>query len=354
MAMGLNSQQSVRAVAFVAWVVASGGTVSAVAAAAPCPGNPEAIGVSRILTVSPNDYSRLGLMQYHHSLPLNDREVVLTFDDGPIPPYSDRVLQILAHDCVKATFFLVGRQVAANPDAARRVLAAGHTIGNHSQNHVLHFDAISEARAEQEVQNGYRTISAAVGDGNVAPFFRVPGLGRTAQVEKFARSRSLIVWSADTVADDWTPISSGQVLRRALSRLEARGKGILLLHDIQPRTVLMLPSLLAELKRRHFRIVHVVPDRAGAPPPAPVEVSTQAPDHLGWPRIVPANGETAGVVTRIAGSETAPVEHAVSDAQAADPVPIPPRRKLRFTLSRRHKAVAAMATVPTYFRPDTY
>jgi len=72
------------------------------AAAAPCPGNPEAIGVSRVLTVNARDYSRLGRMQYHQSLPLDDREVVLTFDDGPLPPYTDRVLETLARHCVKA------------------------------------------------------------------------------------------------------------------------------------------------------------------------------------------------------------------------------------------------------------
>ncbi|MGI8525981.1 MAG: polysaccharide deacetylase family protein [Pseudolabrys sp.] len=301
------------------------------AAAASCPGNSDAIGVSRTLAVSAKDYARLGHIQYRRSLPLDDHEVVLTFDDGPIPPYTDRVLDILARNCVKATFFLVGRHTAANPAAARRVLAAGHTIGNHSQNHPLHFEEISENHAEQEIDKGYRTLTAALGPDTVAPFFRIPGLGRTHRVEDFAKAQSLIVWSADAVADDWTPINSGQVLHRALSRLEARGKGILLLHDIQPRTVLMLPALLAELKRRHFRIVHVVPDRGvePAPPPVPsvdVEVAAKdgdqigpaVPDKLGWPRVI----LTSGV-----GSE-------------AEPIPLPLRRQLR--LRHRHARTAAV------------
>ncbi len=260
------------------------------AAAAPCPGNPNALGVSRVLTVSAKDYQRIGLIQYRDSLPLGPREVVLTFDDGPLPPYTDRVLDILAHECVQATFFLVGQMVAANPQIARRIYAAGHTIGNHTQNHVIHFDQISEPRAEHEIDAGMATISAALGDGKaLAPFFRIPGLGRTRQVESYLHAKSLVVWSADAVADDWRRINSDQVLHRAMQRFEARGKGVLLLHDIQPRMVLMLPTLLAELKRRNFHIVHVVPE--DRPALAPVLTASLPAPKQAWPRIA-STGET--------------------------------------------------------------
>jgi peptidoglycan/xylan/chitin deacetylase (PgdA/CDA1 family) len=251
-----------------------------------CPGHPDAIGVSRVMTVGAHDHARLGLIQYRTSLPLNDHEVVLTFDDGPLPPYTDRVLAILAQHCVKATFFLVGRHAAANPAAALRVAAAGHTIGNHSQNHYSRFDHISEPHAEKEIEAGNRTLDAILGH-HIAPFVRIPGLGRTHAVERYAQAKSLVVWSADAVADDWTRITSSQVLQRALSRLEARGKGILLLHDIQPRTVLMLPALLAELKKRHFRIVHVVPEQVGPSAPSPLLLAKRRTPKLGWPRVVP-------------------------------------------------------------------
>jgi peptidoglycan/xylan/chitin deacetylase (PgdA/CDA1 family) len=255
--------------ALLAGMVAS----SAANAAQPCPGNPDALGVSRVIVVSPQDYSRLGHMQYHSSLPLADHEVVLTFDDGPLPPYTARVLAALAHECVKATFFMVGRMAAAFPDMARRVAEGGHTIGNHSQNHPLHFDEIGEKRAEREIENGMRSIKAALGAGGaLAPFFRVPGLGRTHAVEKFLAAHEMVVWSSDIVADDWTPITSDQVLDRALRRLEKKGRGILLLHDIHARTARMLPKLLRELKARGFHIVHVVP-APPLPPPAPVETA---------------------------------------------------------------------------------
>jgi peptidoglycan/xylan/chitin deacetylase (PgdA/CDA1 family) len=255
-----------------------------------CPGNPNALGVSRVITVTPNDYSRLGSMQYRQTLPLADHEVVLTFDDGPLPPYTSRVLTALAHECVKATFFMVGSMARAYPQMVRLVAELGHTIGNHSQNHPIHFDAIGEARAENEVENGIRSIKTALaGEGALAPYFRVPGLGRTHAVEKFLQSQNIVVWSSDTVADDWTPISSDQVLHRALRRLEARGRGILLLHDIHNRTASMLPALLRALKARGFHIVHVVPGKAPQHPQpevANVMVASASAEKLPSPQLL--------------------------------------------------------------------
>src|SRR5262249_56123117 len=100
--------------------------------AADCPGNPDALGTSRVITVDPTEHRRIGAMQYPESLPLEDKEVVLTFDDGPIPPYTNRVLETLASECVKATFFMVGRQARAFPDMVRHVYNECHTIATHS------------------------------------------------------------------------------------------------------------------------------------------------------------------------------------------------------------------------------
>jgi peptidoglycan/xylan/chitin deacetylase (PgdA/CDA1 family) len=295
------SQRKLCLVAFVSWVLSCGiGAVAAEAGTA-CPGNPHALGVSRVLTVSPEDYSRLGSMQYRQTLPLADHEVVLTFDDGPLPPYTSRILTALAHECVKATFFMVGRMAAAYPDMVKLVAELGHTIGNHSQNHPIHFDAITEVRAEHEVENGVRSIKAALrNEGTLAPFFRIPGLGRTHAVEKFLKSNEMIVWSSDTVADDWTPISSDQVLQRAMRRLEAKGRGILLLHDIQARTALALPALLRQLKQRGFRIVHVVPNKQ-APQPRPedtakVMLASAEPAKLPWPRLLSNDADSVAAI----------------------------------------------------------
>lgn len=276
------------------------GIAAAHAADVACPGNPDALGVSRVITVTPEDYSRLGHMQYHQSLPLADHEVVLTFDDGPLPPYTGRVLTALAHECVKATFFVVGRMAAAYPQMVRLIAELGHTIGNHSQNHPIHFDAITEARAESEVENGIRSIKTALGnEGTLAPFFRVPGLGRTRAIERFLAAHEMIVWSSDTVADDWTPISSDQVLQRALRRLEDKGRGILLLHDIHARTALMLPKLLRQLKARGFHIVHVVPGKAPAQPPvetAKVMMASALPGKLPLPQLLSNDADSVPAI----------------------------------------------------------
>src|SRR3954454_3937507 len=115
------------------------GLLSSVAAhaasAADCPGHPDAIGTSRTIVVDPRAHPLIGTMQYAKTLPLEDHEVVLTFDDGPLPKHSYQILNILAAHCAKATSFLVGRQANANPEGVRKVRDAGHTIATHTQNH---------------------------------------------------------------------------------------------------------------------------------------------------------------------------------------------------------------------------
>jgi peptidoglycan-N-acetylglucosamine deacetylase len=232
----------------------------AAATAADCPGRPDALGTSRVLVVDPAEHARIGTMQYRETLPLQDHEVVLTFDDGPIPPYSNRVLETLASHCVKATYFLVGRMSRAYPEMVRKIRDAGHTIGTHTQNHLYTLGRMAPAKAHAEMDDGIANAAAALGNPNeVAPFFRIPGLVRANVVETYMAQKGIQIWSADFPADDWKHLSANEVMKRALSRLEQHGKGVLLLHDIQPSTALMLPKLLAELKHRGFRVVHVVP-----------------------------------------------------------------------------------------------
>jgi len=229
------------------------------AKAAEC-SNPDALGTSRVIAVDPLDHARLGTMQYSETLPLADKEVVLTFDDGPLPPYTDRILRTLASECVKATFFIVGNMARAYPDLVRRIHAEGHTIGTHSQNHPMIFDRMPIEKVQAEVESGIASTTAALGNPHaVAPFFRIPGLARSHAVEALLHERGLMIWSADFPADDWKHIQASEILNRALRRIEAKGRGILLLHDIQPATAAALPELLRELKARGYRIVHVVP-----------------------------------------------------------------------------------------------
>jgi peptidoglycan/xylan/chitin deacetylase (PgdA/CDA1 family) len=277
------------------WAALCVGLLTSVAAqaalAADCPGHPDAIGTSRTLVVDPRAYPVIGTMQYRKTLPLQDREVVLTFDDGPLPKYSDQILGILAAHCAKATFFLVGRQANANPEGVRKVRDAGHTVATHSQNHPVGMDKLPLERSREEIEQGIASVTAALGDGSApAPFLRIPGLRRNDGIEEFAASKGLQLWSADFPADDWRDVSANRVYELAMQRLERKGKGILLLHDIQERTVTALPRILRELKARGYRIVHVVPATPERPatPTEPQQWQRPAPELVAtspWPKV---------------------------------------------------------------------
>ncbi len=252
-----------------------------------CPGNPDALGTSRVLPIDFSAYQQLGRMQYPDSLPLDDKEVVITFDDGPLPPYTDQVLDILAAQCVKATFFMVGEMAHSFPATVRRVYEEGHTIGTHSDHHPTGFGKLPLERMHHEIDGGIADVNAAFGGDSryLAPFFRIPGLERSDLLESELAERGLIIFSADVVADDWhRDITPAKIVSLAMSRLEKRGKGILLLHDIHPKTVAALPGLLQQLKEQGFHVVQVVPSAvyeiAMARKPAARMLASALPDEL--------------------------------------------------------------------------
>ena len=300
------------------------------AMAGTCPGHPDALGTSRVLTISPDEFTRIGSMQYKHSLPLADHEVVITFDDGPLPPYSNFVLDTLASQCVKATYFLVGQMARAYPWVVRRMYNDGHTIGTHSLDHPLGFERLPLPRVEHEVEGGIASVDAAIGDPKaVSPFFRIPGLGRSHVDENFLASQHLVTWSADVVADDWfRGISAQQIVQRAMRRLDAKGRGILLLHDIHPATAMALPTLLKELKEGGYHVVQVVP--AGERP-ASVPVLVAASDKGAWPRVL----KTSATVHHATAQHKTALRHHIKKVYAKKRNPaavasIPDRRQERF------------------------
>ena len=270
---------------------------SAPARAASCPGNPDAIGTSRQIAIQYGDYTKLGRLQYPQTLPLAEHEVVLTFDDGPMRLLSEKALDILNSQCVKVTYFLIGQMAHYFPDIVQKEYASGDVIGTHSEHHPLPFNKLSDQQIQQEIDEGIASVGAALGDPKkLAPFFRIPGFGRSDTVEDELAKRKLIVFSTDVVADDWfRHITPAQIVQRAMSRLEKRGRGILLLHDIHPATVLALPELLKQLKDHGFHIVQVVPAGPGRPetPPAPAvaaappqtPLTTAMPDALSIDRL---------------------------------------------------------------------
>ncbi|HET7681846.1 MAG TPA: polysaccharide deacetylase family protein [Xanthobacteraceae bacterium] len=235
---------------------------SVAAAAVPCPGNPDALGTERVLAVNAAATPYVGRKHFATSLPLARKEVVLTFDDGPWPGPTDRVLDALAHECVKATFFLLGRNAASHPKLVRRAAAEGHTVAHHSFSHPL-LPRLPFGAAEADIDRGIAAVETAAsgrtGPYPVAPFFRFPGFASSPALLERLKQRGIVVFSADLWASDWNPMTPAEELALVMSRLHATGGGILLFHDTKAQTAAMLPAFLRELKRHGYRVVHVVP-----------------------------------------------------------------------------------------------
>lgn len=237
------------------------------AGSAACP--PNALGVSRTLALSAEGGFQVGLKTYPQTLALEDREVVLTFDDGPTAGTTSKILDALAKECVKATFFLVGRNAAALPALVKREIAEGHTVAHHSFSHPgATLRRLSEKAAMDDIAKGIAAVDKAAygvaGAEPRTPFFRFPGFADTPALVEWLSARNIAVFGADLWASDWLTMTPEAELALVLERLEKAGRGILLFHDSKMQTAEMLPSLLRELKQRGFKIVHIEP---GAEPP---------------------------------------------------------------------------------------
>jgi peptidoglycan/xylan/chitin deacetylase (PgdA/CDA1 family) len=231
------------------------------AVAADCPGNPQALGTARVLAIDPTT-APVGRKHFPVTLPLAPKELVLTFDDGPWPGTTDRVLAALKAECVKANFFMLGRSAAARPALAKRVVAEGHTVGHHSYSHPL-LNRMSLERADAEIERGIAAVEAAVygepGGPPRTPFFRFPGFASNPALLRLLAERGILVFGADVWPGDWNKMTPQHELALLLKRLAKTGGGIVLLHDTQAKTETMLRILRRELKRRDYRVVHVVP-----------------------------------------------------------------------------------------------
>lgn len=230
------------------------------ASAQPCP--PQALGTARVLEVDAASTPRVGRKQYPQTLPLQRKELVLTFDDGPIPETTPKVLDALKAECVRATFFLLGRNSEAHPVLARRILAEGHSVGHHTYSH-QNLSKIPVANAEAEINRGFEEDDNAIygqrRNDPLTPFFRFPGFASTPGLLDTLARRRIVVFGADVWASDWNDMSPSTQLHLILQRIEQVDHGIVLFHDTRAQTMHMLPEFLRELKKRGYRIVHVVP-----------------------------------------------------------------------------------------------
>jgi peptidoglycan/xylan/chitin deacetylase (PgdA/CDA1 family) len=234
---------------------------SAQARAEPCP-RKDALGTSRILAVDAASTPRVGLKSFPQTLPLEDHEVVLTFDDGPWPPTTPKVLAALAHECVHATFFLIGKPASEHPELVRRIAAEGHTIGHHTWTH-FSLAQMKPEDAVDQIDHGISAVEMALhGVATTTPstpFFRFPGFESTQATLDLLQSRGIVVFGADLWASDWDPMTPKHELKLLTDRLKATGRGIILLHDPKGHTAAMLPAFLRYLKENHYHVVHLVP-----------------------------------------------------------------------------------------------
>lgn len=183
---------------------------------------------------------------------LADKEVILTFDDGPIPGKTDQVLATLRQYGVKATFLMVGQMASNYPAIARRVVGQGHSIGGHTYNHA-HLASAGTSRALSDIDNGNAAVARVT--GTEVGFFRFPYLADTGALRRAVAARGQVVLDVDIDSKDYFKLSPETLAANTMARVRAKRKGIILMHDIHGRTAAMLPSLLAQLKAGGYKVV---------------------------------------------------------------------------------------------------
>jgi peptidoglycan/xylan/chitin deacetylase (PgdA/CDA1 family) len=230
------------------------------AAAADCP-RKDALGTARVMSVDAKTTPRVGLKSFAQTLPLGDHEVVLTFDDGPYPPTTTKVLAALAQECVRATFFLIGLHAAEHPDLVKRIAREGHTIGHHTWSHPF-MARIPFEKAKSEIDRGIAADEMALHGVSTTtpstPFFRFPYFEGTPAQLDLLQSRGIVVFGADLWASDWNEMTPDAELKLVTERLKAAGKGIILFHDSKARTAAIMPAFLRYLRENGYRVVHIV------------------------------------------------------------------------------------------------
>jgi peptidoglycan/xylan/chitin deacetylase (PgdA/CDA1 family) len=218
--------------------------------------NPDALGVSRVVVIDTTGGPGFGFLQYKQFDFLTDKEVVLTFDDGPWPT-TPAVLKALADECTKGLFFPVGKHTTYHPEILRQVAAAGHTIGSHTWSHA-HLDSkkLTEQQVREEIEKGFSAVKMALGSAP-APFFRFPALAHTQAALGYLGTRNIAMFSCDVDSNDFKSSGPDQVIQNVMTKLDKQGKGVILMHDLQKHTAIALPALLRRLKAGGYKVVQM-------------------------------------------------------------------------------------------------
>jgi peptidoglycan/xylan/chitin deacetylase (PgdA/CDA1 family) len=231
--------------------------VPPVAAAKPACANPDALGVGRVVEIDTTGGPGFGFEHFKQLDFLRDKEVVLTFDDGPWPVNTPAVLKTLADNCTKAIFFPIGKHATYHPEILKQVAAAGHTIGSHTWSHAnLGNKKLTDEQKKDEIEKGFAAVKWAIGS-SPAPFFRFPALRHPPEMVTYLGSRNVAIFSCDLDSFDFKSHKAQQVVDTVMGKLDKQGKGIILMHDFQKHTAEALPELLRRLKAGGYKVVQM-------------------------------------------------------------------------------------------------
>ena len=224
--------------------------------------NPDALGIGRIVEIDTTGGPGFGFEHFKQLDFLRDKEVVLTFDDGPWPFNTPSVLKTLADECTKAVFFPIGKHASYYPEILKQVAAAGHTVGSHTWSHAnLNNKKLTEPQRKEEIEKGFSAVKWALGAAP-APFFRFPALQHPPEMVTYLGERNIGIFSTDLDSFDFKASKAQTIIDNVMRKVDKMGKGIVLMHDFQKHTGEALPELLRKLKAGGYKVVHM---RAKAP-----------------------------------------------------------------------------------------
>jgi peptidoglycan/xylan/chitin deacetylase (PgdA/CDA1 family) len=223
----------------------------------PC-GNPNALGIARVVEIDTTGGPGFGFEHFKQLDFLRDKEVVLTFDDGPWPINTPSVLKTLAEECTTGIFFPIGKHSTYYPEILKEVAAAGHTIGSHTWSHAtLTNKKLTEDQRKEEIERGFSAVKWALGGMSPSPFFRFPALQHPPEMVTYLGTRNIAMFSCDLDSFDFKARNPQQVIDVTMKKLDKLGKGIILMHDFHKYTAEALPELLHKLKAGGYKVVQM-------------------------------------------------------------------------------------------------
>jgi peptidoglycan/xylan/chitin deacetylase (PgdA/CDA1 family) len=250
-----------------AWSQTAATKATAAPQAAPAPppapakavcANPNAIGIGRVVEIDTTGGPGFGFEHFKQLDFLRDKEVVLTFDDGPWPLNTPSVLKTLADECTSGIFFPIGKHATYYPEILKQVAAAGHTVGSHTWSHAtLTNKKLNEQQRKEEIEKGFSAVKWALGGPSPAPFFRFPALQHPPEMVTYLGTRNIAMFSCDLDSFDFKARNPQQVIDVTMKKLDKLGKGIILMHDFHKHTADALPELLHRLKAGGYKVVQM-------------------------------------------------------------------------------------------------